>query len=299
MLYSASLNLAQTAATTCENRAERLAEQAYWALEQEATLSPKPALVDNRSSGAHQDMNIELMLTSARTLQPYFAAMAEAAMALPIGIGLRQEIGRIGREAEAAMLEATGGVNTHRGAIWALGLLIAAAVRTREPITLMEQAGRLAQLPDSSTITNAATSNGQRACAEFKVPGAREQAQMGFPQVRLQGLPALQHSRASGHSEASARLNSLLAIMSGLTDTCVLSRAGRTGLDAMQRGAAAVLAAGGVATFNGRRALRQLEQRLLSLNASPGGAADLLAATLFVDRLTAIPKPVRNPSNNN
>ncbi len=98
-------------------------------------------------------------------------------------------------------------------------------------------------------------------------------------------LPQLLISRAVGASESEARLDALMAIMTSLSDTCVLSRAGMTGLDAMQQGARAVLLAGGCRTAAGQRALQQLDRRMLALNASPGGAADLLAATLFIDRV--------------
>jgi triphosphoribosyl-dephospho-CoA synthase len=117
------------------------------------------------------------------------------------------------------------------------------------------------------------------------VLGAREQAQHGFPAVLDHGLPQLIASRRGGAGEQNARLDALLAIMSELTDTCVLHRAGLDGLTRMQQGARAVLAAGGCASLAGRRQLRALEGEMLALRASPGGAADLLAATLFLDRL--------------
>lgn len=97
-------------------------------------------------------------------------------------------------------------------------------------------------------------------------------------------LPQLRLSRLNGSSETQARLDALMAIMTSLTDTCVLSRAGMEGLDAMQSGAGAVLNAGGCATLAGQQALARLDRQMLALNASPGGAADLLAATLFLDR---------------
>lgn len=107
--------------------AERLADMAVDALIDEADLSPKPALVDRRGNGAHTDLHLGLMHASALSLWPAFKAMAETALDCgEIGLPLREALGRIGREGEAAMLATTGGVNTHRGAIWALGLLVAA-----------------------------------------------------------------------------------------------------------------------------------------------------------------------------
>ncbi|MFB4391798.1 MULTISPECIES: triphosphoribosyl-dephospho-CoA synthase [unclassified Pseudomonas] len=264
--------------------ADHLADLAVEALIDEADLSPKPGLVDRRDSGAHRDMTLALMHASALSLWPYFRQMAEAAQQHgEIGLPLRAALGRIGRDGEAAMLATTGGVNTHRGAIWALGLLVAArALDTRaDALALASRAGRIALLDDP--CAGIQDSHGQQMLRRHAVGGAREQAQQGFPAVVGHGLPQLRRSRASGVSEPHARLDALLAIMATLGDTCVLWRAGAQGLAATQQGARAVLDAGGSASLAGRRQLRQLDALLLDINASPGGAADLLAACLFLD----------------
>lgn len=265
---------------------ERLADLAVTALVDEAELSPKPALVDRRGQGAHQDLSLGLMLTSAQALRPCFQAMAEAAEpGLPMA-ELRRLIGRLGRDGEAAMLQVTGGINTHRGAIWALGLLLTAAVQARpgSAQALCLAAGQLASLPDPAA-PKAAPSHGQRMARRYGVGGARAEAAAGFPAIRQRGLPQLCASRQAGAGEQNARLDALLAIMTRLDDTCVLHRGGPAALATMQQGAQAVLAAGGSASLAGRRQLLLLDRQLLAANASPGGAADLLAATLLVDRL--------------
>ncbi|MFP3851130.1 triphosphoribosyl-dephospho-CoA synthase [Pseudomonas sp. W5-01] len=267
--------------------AERLADLAVDALIDEADLSPKPALVDRRSSGAHTDLHLGLMHASALSLWPAFKQMADAAIAIgELNPALRETIGRLGREGEAAMMRTTNGVNTHRGAIWALGLLVTAAALDPDDLSpegLCQRAGHLALIDDRHQ--GESQSHGQAVAQKYGATGAREQAQAGFPAVTQTGLPQLLRSRAAGHGEQNARLDALLAIMTTLSDTCVLYRAGEAGLHAMQHGAQQVLDAGGSATLSGRRALNQLDQQLLSLNASPGGAADLLAACLFIDRL--------------
>lgn len=268
---------------------ERLADLAVDALIDEAELSPKPALVDRRGSGAHSDLHLGLMQASALSLWPCFQAMAEAARAHgEIGLPLRETLGRLGREGEADMLRTTAGVNTHRGAIWALGLLSAAAALDTSRLAaeaVAARAGRIAVLVDRAQPQ--LPSHGARVRQRYGVGGAREEAQLGFPRVVLHGLPQLRRSRAAGAGEQNARLDALLAIMAVLDDTCVLHRAGSAGLQAMQGGARAVLDAGGSASLAGRRQLRELDRALLALNASPGGAADLLAACLFLDRLPA------------
>ncbi len=262
--------------------ADRLADLAVDALIDEADLSPKPALVDRRGNGAHTDLHLGLMHASALALWPAFKEMAEAALEIgEVGVPLREAIGRIGREGEQAMLVTTNGVNTHRGAIWALGLLVTAAALQPKSIALC--AARLALLDDRYAPTP--LSHGAQVAQRYGARGAREEAQLGFPSVLQRGLPQLQKSRANGHGEQNARLDALLAIMTELADTCVLYRAGEPGLQAMQAGAQAVLDAGGSASLSGRRRLHELDQQLIALNASPGGAADLLAATLLLDRI--------------
>ncbi|NQD92977.1 triphosphoribosyl-dephospho-CoA synthase [Pseudomonas sp. CrR25] len=268
--------------------AEGLADLAVEALIDEADLSPKPGLVDRRGSGAHTDLHLGLMHASALSLWPAFKEMADAARAEgEINPPLREALGRIGRTGEAEMLRVTGGVNTHRGAIWALGLLTAAAALDTQapaPAAVARRAARIAVLADRAAPASGA-SHGAQVCRLYGVRGAREEAQLGFPAVIQHALPQLQRSRAAAAGEQNARLDALLAIMSSLSDTCVLYRAGLAGLSSMQRGARAVLAAGGCASLAGRQRLRQLDYDMLRLRASPGGAADLLAASLFLDRL--------------
>lgn len=267
--------------------AERLADLAVDALIDEADLSPKPALVDRRGNGAHTDLHLGLMHASALALWPAFKEMAEAALEMgEVGLPLREAIGLIGREGEQAMLATTNGVNTHRGAIWALGLLVAAVALQPQSTAagaIALRAARLALLDDR--YAPRPLSHGAQVAQRYGARGAREEAQLGFPAVTQRALPQLKCSRAAGHSEQNARLDALLAIMTNLADTCVLYRAGEEGLSTMQLGAQAVLDAGGSASLAGRRRLHELDQQLIALNASPGGAADLLAACLFIDRI--------------
>ncbi|MEW6339966.1 MAG: triphosphoribosyl-dephospho-CoA synthase [Pseudomonadota bacterium] len=290
-----------------------LAQLAVTALIEEAQLTPKPALVDRRGSGAHRDLDLATMLRSAHALEATFVALARAARRSAPSATLRAELAQIGRAGEHEMMRATGGSNAHRGAIWIVGLLVAGAAlarrdddartvarcsnaggyaaQAREPaasrIALAAKvctlAAQIACFPDR--FAAAPDSNGERARQRYQVGGARREAQDGFPHVIATGFPALLAARASGSDENAARLDALLAIMSSLDDTCLLHRAGLPGLHAGQQGARRVLELGGSASAAGRSALAELDRALLALNASPGGAADLLAATLFIDML--------------
>jgi triphosphoribosyl-dephospho-CoA synthase len=267
-------------------RASSLADLAVQALIDEAELTPKPALVDRRGSGAHTDLNLNLMLLSARTLHPIFKEMAIAAADAKPSQLLRENLATIGRAGEDAMQKVTRGVNTHRGAIWTLGLLVAGAAICR-PSTdadqIAQSASEIAQYGDRFAPVH--FSNGAYASRKFGVQGARGEASGGFPHVIEIGLPVLRAELDRGVPGPSARLNALMAIMADLDDTCLLHRGGTLALRTAKEGAKQVLACGGTSTPNGSSRLQELDRQLLQLNASPGGAADLLAATLFLDAI--------------
>jgi triphosphoribosyl-dephospho-CoA synthase len=263
-----------------------LSKQAVAALVEEAELTPKPALVDRRGNGAHHDLDLAKLRHSAQSFEDGFADIAQAA-AVEKPARLREQIGRIGRVMERRMLAATDGSNAHRGAIWALGLLVAAAAQCRSErnaARIAAAAAALARLPDRFAPRRPLT-NGERARLRFGAAGARGEAQAAFPHAIRIGLPALRAARDRGVPENCARLDALMAIMASLDDTCLLHRGGPAALEAAKRGALAVLAAGGTAAPAGIERMHQLHAELMALWASPGGSADLLAVTLFLDRL--------------
>jgi len=276
--------------------APRLGNLAVDALLEEARLTPKPALVDQRGRGAHHDLDLATMVRSAEVLRATFEALAQAGLGATASQALREQLAMLGRDGERAMLAATGGSNTHRGAIWIVGLLVAGAAivmndlergalaqMTQLPKRICSTAAEIAQHPDR--FAPRVESNGSRVVRQYQVGGARQEARDGFPHVIEIGLPALHAARARGIGETHAQLDTLLAIMATLGDTCLLHRGGPAALRVAQQGAHRVLALGGSSLPEGYAALLALDALLIEMHASPGGAADLLAATLFVDKL--------------
>jgi triphosphoribosyl-dephospho-CoA synthase len=265
---------------------EYLAQLAVTSLIEEAELTPKPGLVDKQNTGAHTDLNFELMIRSAHALRSTFADIARAAFQRTPSQILREEIAEIGRNGEKIMLEATGGTNTHKGAIWAIGLLTASAAMHKpgaSPCDIARTAGELARYPDRYAPDQ--STNGSRVRLRYGVTGAKGEAQQGFPHVRIIALPTLHKARNQGIPEPLARLDALVSLIAHLDDTCLLHRGGMAALRTAKENAKEIVALGGVSTAAGWKALQQLDNELLERNASPGGSADLLAATLFLDRL--------------
>lgn len=276
-----------------------LGELAVSALKDEASLTPKPGLVDLDHNGSHQDMDIELMYQSAASLQSTFVQMAQVSYGACVDQSLREQLAWIGRTGEQQMLTVTQGINTHRGAIWALGLLTGSAsiliaeahIDTEVPHRLKRisaeriacTASKIAQYTDRYAPVTA--SHGTQVKHQYGTGGAKDEAQRGFPHVVNVGLPALHQARVQGIAESYARLDSLLTIISVLPDTCLLYRGGKQALEQTQERATAILAQGGTSTTKGWQALLAFDQWMVKHHFSPGGSADLLAATLYIDSI--------------
>jgi triphosphoribosyl-dephospho-CoA synthase len=265
-------------------RAVELGGLARACLHLELETWPKPGLVSPVDRGAHGDMDIALMRRSADALEPWFAALADAGAAGADMTRLR----RLGIAAEAAMLAATGGVNAHRGAIFGLGLLVAAAAASgpgREAVSDETLGARVARRWGPAILARPASrsSHGGRAGRRYGAGGARLQAASGFPALYRTALPGLaEGERLAGGAPAPARVHALFRLIAVLDDTNLLHRGGAAGLAFAQAEAKAFLAAGGVARPDWLERAQGVHRRFVARNLSPGAAADLLAMALFV-----------------
>jgi holo-ACP synthase/triphosphoribosyl-dephospho-CoA synthase len=263
----------------------------------EVSAAPKPGLVDPFSRGAHVDMDYLTFLSSAAALGPYFAEFArlgrlhggEASDLLP---ALRET----GMAAERAMYAATGGVNTHKGLIFSLGLLCAAAGRRQaagcrqSPQSCAEYAAAIVKGISDKDFTPPKDgaeprTTGERLYRKYKVRGIRGEAEEGFPSVIGHALPRLLAGLQKGLSWNDAMVDTLFELFSFVEDTNVLGRAGQDGLVFLRSEAASVIRLGGMSTEAGREATRAMDISLTKRNISPGGCADLLALTVFLEML--------------
>jgi triphosphoribosyl-dephospho-CoA synthase len=266
--------------------ARELGRLARRSLELELFTWPKPGLVSHLDSGAHGDMDAGLVQASAHCLEPFFTRLAASGAA---GAPLRV-LRDIGIAAERAMLEVTRGVNTHRGAIFGLGLLTAAAGRLAlqgalPARSLGEHVGQM--WGRSLRITAPSGSHGAYVFARYGAGGARTEAASGFAHVYLIGLPALRRARRWGAGEEAARVQACFALIAAVADTNILYRAGPAGLEHAQAVARRFLIEGGVQRGDWRERAAQAHVDFISRRLSPGGCADLLAMTLFVDAIEA------------
>lgn len=246
-----------------------IADLAERSLRQELDTTPKPGLVDKQDNGAHKDMDYALMSASISALRPYLTRIAVESAAEVNAAGIMS----IGIEAEAAMLKATGGVNTHKGALFCIGLSIAAAsflacsTGTVEADSFRELVSRTA-----SRIPSAQSTHGAEAKRNFKVGGALENAREAYPELFTAWLPYYR----SLEGDPYRCHKTLLYIMTELDDTNVLHRRGAEGLAHTKSEAATLLK-----DFS-MSGLSLLNKDFIRENISPGGSADMLSLTMFI-----------------
>jgi len=264
--------------------AAAIGARALRALLLELETWPKPGLVSHVDSGSHGDMDATTFRHSAAAIAPFLRDLAEAGSQ---GRGMGR-LRVIGREAEAAMLGATGGINTHRGAIFGLGLLAAAAGakaggRIRRAMPL---GGAVAALWGAEILDDriASLSHGERVRRRYGAGGARLEAALGFPSVHGVGLPALRRgARLRPGDPEAARVEACFALIASVEDTNLLHRGGPAGLRFARTAAGEFLGDGGVGQPGWRERARKIHENFVARRLSPGGAADLLAMSLFVE----------------
>ncbi len=252
---------------------DRLGTAAASALVREAALTPKPGLVDAANNGAHKDMDLDLLLTSASAIRPFFAQMAGFSAAYGPDV---ETLIKIGKNAEKAMFAATRGVNAHKGAIFAFSLYLAAASDTlMRGGDMAEKVKDLAAEKVSKARPSAPThGDAVRAVyAGFGREGALAEACKGFPMALL----AAQTIRETGDE-----LLALCRVMSQLADSNVLYRGGIKGLNWVKSEAAKLCA---MDPKERMHALRAMDEACIDRNISPGGAADMLALGMFLAEL--------------
>ena len=274
-------------------QAQAIAATMRDALIREATLTPKAGLVDAVHNGGHHDMNLALFLRSADAIAPYLGDCAATGMTFaghPASPALLAAIRPIGLAAEAAMRAATGGVNTHKGAIFAFGLT-AAALGKR----LAEQ--HAATLADVQADVRAlcaeilaelhqgdCDSAGKRGYARHGISGARGEAASGFATVSAHALPLYQQELAADGNERRALLAALVALYAANDDSTTLARVGLDGLRAHQHWARTLLADRATLADEARLsdAIAAYARNCAAKRLSAGGSADLLALTAWL-----------------
>ena len=271
--------------------AERIDALATAALIDEVNTTPKPGLVDLNNNGSHRDMGPETFFRSARALCTYWADC------FTIGFDTRSRpaasafdrLRQRGLQADAAMLEATCGVNTHKGAIFTLGTVCGAIGRLRseegalcrEPERIASEAAALCREAVEADFTairerGVPRTAGERLYLEQGVAGIRGELAEGLPGVVQYGIPVLIQCLAEGLSRSDAGVTVLLHLIARGTDSNMLARGGKELARWAAREAQRLL------PRPSRDAVISLDQAFISRNLSPGGCADLLAVSYFL-----------------
>ena len=248
-----------------------IAHLATQALQAELDTTPKPGLVDKDNNGAHHDMDYALMQRSIDTLHPYFVKLAllGSADALPSHTAIRDA----GIEAEKAMLSATNGVNTHKGALFSMGLAVVAAAHEKDTDSLQTTIKALAaSFPDTNGTHGSKAKLLSKGTTAIK--GALDNAREGYEMLFAEWLPFYIERRKE--HDAHTLHKTLLCIMCDLDDTNVIYRTDLATAEEVKQEARALLD-----SFS-EAALKDMDRHYTTRNISPGGAADMLSLTIFI-----------------
>lgn len=248
-----------------------IAHLATQALQAELDTTPKPGLVDKDNNGAHRDMDYALMQRSIDTLHPYFVKLAllGSADALPSHTAIRDA----GIEAEKAMLSATNGVNTHKGALFSMGLAVVAAAHEKDTDSLQTTIKALAaSFPDTNGTHGSKAKQLSKGTTAIK--GALDNAREGYEMLFAEWLPFYIERRKE--RDAYTLHKTLLRIMCDLDDTNVIYRTDLATAEEVKQEARALLD-----SFS-KAALKDMDWHYTARNISPGGAADMLSLTIFI-----------------
>ena len=262
-----------------------IAHLAIRSLHAELSLYPKPGLVSPMDNGSHSDMSAATFMRSLFSLRHYFRDIACAGAA---AAGF-ESLKRLGIAAERRMLRVTGGINTHRGAIFSLGLLCASMARLQsQGLAMTAPAIRSTLLAEwgnglaAHTQDVSGTTHGLQVAAQHAAAGAREEAALGLPSLFDIALPRLQQTLAAGRDVDAARIDALFALMAHVSDTNVYHRGGVEGALMVREQARSFLERGGTAQDDWQTQALLCHRLFVAHKLSPGGAADLLAATCLV-----------------
>lgn len=269
-----------------------IAALAVQGLLDEVQATPKPGLVDRRNNGSHTDMDLHTFTVSAHALEPYFAQC--------VGIGQRAAedspqhtfslLRQAGIAAERTMYQATGGVNTHKGAIYSMGLLCGSLGRLWNPegsppalsAVLAQCSAMAAAAAKEDFASMDGSTAGQRLYLQRGITGIRGEAAAGFPSVLQTGLPAFRAGLARGLRREDAGVLSLLHLIPKVEDTNLYHRGGEAGAVWAKETVSQLLKD---FPYPAASQLEELDDAFIARKLSPGGCADLLALTFFLDRL--------------
>lgn len=259
----------------------------------EVSTSPKPGLVDRMNNGAHKDMDFLTFMRSITAIAPYFSKFAEIGCSLnKIDENTLDMIRPMGIECEKSMFKATKGINTHKGAIFSLGILATAAghsyskfqdLSSERVCSVVAEIASPAWKDFFKLNNNGAMSKGEKVYKSYGISGVRGEVASGFRSVREYALPVMKELISCGrYSRNDIYLQVLLHLMAQVADTNVISRGGLDAVKYVKNTAENALALGGAMTPEGMNEIIRIDEEYIKRNISPGGCADLLSVTMML-----------------
>ncbi|MGP6147008.1 triphosphoribosyl-dephospho-CoA synthase CitG [Jeotgalibaca sp. A122] len=277
-----------------------LAEQA---LLTEAVLTPKPGLVDAHDAGSHKDMDIHTFIQSATAFKEPFSELVKLGLTYNGALSeLLPHIRKIGIEAEKRMFNETKGINTHKGVVFSLGILLTSygLYLQRNPhvnnftagdtVAVIEIVKEITDGLVSRELSNlhkkAFLTHGEKLYQKYGITGVRGEVEQGFPSVMVEVLPYLR--KTVGMDLNKRLLDSLFLLMATTEDSNIIHRSNIETLQDVKRRSKAFIQAGGMSQREAIEQVKEMNQDFMALNISPGGSADLLSVAILISKVEKI-----------
>lgn len=262
----------------------------YRSMIMEVGVTPKPGLVDLDNSGSHKDMNFTVFRNSAQALNPYFYKILSKAKDISDGSKILLNLRELGKEAENAMYEATGQINTHKGMIFNLGLIGAVMIYLSkyygrelvyDDIPEIQKLIKINSMPlDLELSHSKVLTNGIRQYQEYGVGGARGEALSGYDTVFQKALPYMVEIGSYNFDLNTRLVAVLLKLITVTEDTNLMKRGGIEGSNFLIEKSIELMD-----NYENEdkflKGVKDLDTEAIKRNLSPGGSADLLCATIF------------------
>ncbi|MEG2935075.1 MAG: triphosphoribosyl-dephospho-CoA synthase CitG [Clostridium sp.] len=266
-----------------------LSQYALKAMVEEVSTMPSFGLVSPSTKGSHKDMDFYTFMDSSFAIAPFLKEMAAAGYTYHYEKEIFKAIRPIGIRCEEAMFKATKGVNTHKGMIFLLGIVITATAKALYEGNSFERIENIIRnmcfeiLDDFKEVNNKEIlTHGEKLYKEFGFTGIRGEVKAGIPVVFKAVLPDFLSSDLKGHELFA---HTLLELMARVEDSTIVHRQGIDKLKEIQREVKVILENGGFNSSCGRKMALDFEEKCIEENVSPGGAADLLALIIFLSEI--------------
>lgn len=271
-----------------EKVANNLSDIALESMIYEVSSYPSFGLVSPLTQGAHNDMDFFTFLDSSFAIKEGLKSMAKISYSsIPLDI-VFNHLREIGKITEKNMFIATNNINTHKGMIFLLGVVISATARALYEKKSFNEIQNIIKnmtkdiLKDFDNINpNSNLTHGEKLFLKYGFTGIRGEIKTGLEVIFNGAIKVFTDTLEKTKSTNLASVQTLIFLMGNVMDSTIVYRHDFETLERVKKEMQELYHQGGIFIQDSQSILKDIEKKYISNRISPGGCADLLAITLF------------------